>query len=136
MFRAFANLDFLRAAVFLCINFLDAALSMALTVELKTESVFMPEAIADLHFLIDVLSADLRTTFLNALLLLTSTRLIADFILGKLFTPFAENGLYKPEKIRVVYCRTPAVTERNRKPPAAAGSQNRLTVDILAHSGT
>ena len=85
---AFANLDFFRDAVFLWISFLEAALSNALTVLLKTVSAFTPVAIADLHFFIDVLSADLRITFFSALLLLILTRLIADFIFGKLFTPF------------------------------------------------
>jgi hypothetical protein len=84
LFNAFASLDFFLAAVFLWISFFAAALSIALTVLLKTAFVSMPDAIADLHFLTDVLSADLRTTFLAVLFLVTFTRLIADLILGNI----------------------------------------------------
>ena len=85
---ALANLDFFRAAVFLWISFLDAALSMALTVSLNTDSVLAPDEMAILHFLTEVFKADLRMTFFNALLLFILTRLMADLMFGNLLTPF------------------------------------------------
>ena len=88
LFMALASLDFLREAVFLCINLLDAALSMAETVLLNIFSVLAPVVKAFLHFFIDVFKADLRMTFLCALLLLVLTRFIADLMFGNLFTPF------------------------------------------------
>ena len=56
---------------------------MALAVLLNIDCAPAPDAIAILHFFIEVFNADLRITFFKALLLLILTRFIADLIFGK-----------------------------------------------------
>ncbi len=85
-FKAFANLDFLLATVFLCSKFLAAALSRALVVVLYASAAPLPLAIASLHFLTVVLRADFLIVFFKVFVSVTFTLFIADLIFGKLFT--------------------------------------------------
>jgi hypothetical protein len=86
-FKAFAKLDFLLAAVFLCNKFFAAALSIDLTalftISLAAASF---DAMASLHFFIEVFNADFVAKLFAVLVFVTFTLFIADLIFGKLFT--------------------------------------------------
>src|SRR5690606_11455751 len=85
--NALTSCDFLLAAVFLWSTFLATALSIAFIVALNmscADSSFA--AMASLHFLMEVLSADFLIVFLRVFFLMISTLLAADLEFAKPFT--------------------------------------------------
>ncbi len=95
----FVSLDFLLAAVFLLMIPLEAALSRAFIVSLRTGAAVsgLPD-ILSLHFLREVFKADFFIMFFAVLALVTLTLLIADFIFGNSFTSLSFKAYLKNNK--------------------------------------
>lgn len=85
-----ARRDLSRAALFLWINPLEAAPSIALCAARNNSSAFSaPSAIAASNFLIAVRIAEVLALLASVAFLLVRTRLICDAIFGNGFTPLS-----------------------------------------------